>query len=512
MKTFAAIDVGSYQIGMKIFELSARNGLREIDHVRHRVDLGTDTYNTGKIAYERMDELCDILNGFNEIMLSYKVDAYQAYGTSAIRETKNTKIVLDQIRLRTGMDIQPLANAEQRFLDYKSIALRSDQFDRIIDKGTVIVDIGGGSTQVSIFSNARLIATVNLQLGILRIREKINLISPRLSEYEGLIEEMIDNELEVFRELYLGNLDIQNIIAVDDYLPYMVKRIREEGSENFVTGSQYMKFVDEMKTKSRQQMARELGIPEENSTLLMPSALIIQRLIEITGADRMWMPGVSLCDGIAYDYAQKHRIIKTAHDFDKDIISSAENILLRYHGSQMKSDILSMCALAVFDSMRKIHGLSRRERLLLELSARLRDIGRFVSISSPAESSYSIIMGTEIIGLSHLEMLILATVVLNSYETGTGYIDFKQEEFGEQTYLIVAKLSSILTLATGIYRSPSKIYTNVSASLRDKQLIITVDAEDDLIMEKRLFNEKTESFEEVFGIRPVLRRKARFTI
>lgn len=140
---FAAIDVGSYELAMKIFEFSRKNGMREIDHVRHRIDLGTDTYATGKVSYARMDELCRVLREFSDIMKSYKVEHYRVYGTSAIRETENTNIILDQIKIRTGMKIEILSNSEQRFLDYKSIASKGEFFNKIIDKGTAIVDIGG---------------------------------------------------------------------------------------------------------------------------------------------------------------------------------------------------------------------------------------------------------------------------------------------------------------------------------------------------------------------------------
>ena len=174
MKLFAAIDVGSYETGMKIFELSRKSGVKELDYVRRRVDLGTDSYNTGKISYERMDELCSVLNGFREIMASYKVESYRAYGTSAIRETENTKVVLDQIKLRTGLTVSSLSNSEQRFLDYKSVALRSLTFDDIIGSGTAFIDIGGGSTQVSLFDSSKLITTVNLRIGILRLRSSLN--------------------------------------------------------------------------------------------------------------------------------------------------------------------------------------------------------------------------------------------------------------------------------------------------------------------------------------------------
>lgn len=64
LKTFAAIDVGSYELAMKIFEFSPKTGMKEIDHIRHRLDLGNDTFAHGKISYEKVDELCCILREF----------------------------------------------------------------------------------------------------------------------------------------------------------------------------------------------------------------------------------------------------------------------------------------------------------------------------------------------------------------------------------------------------------------------------------------------------------------
>ena len=70
IKTFASIDVGSYELAMKIFEFNTKGKMREIDNIRYRIDLGTDTYATGKISYGRVDELCHILREFKQIMKS----------------------------------------------------------------------------------------------------------------------------------------------------------------------------------------------------------------------------------------------------------------------------------------------------------------------------------------------------------------------------------------------------------------------------------------------------------
>jgi exopolyphosphatase/guanosine-5'-triphosphate,3'-diphosphate pyrophosphatase len=169
-KTFAAIDVGSYEIAMKIFEISSKNGIKEIDHIRHKIELGTDSYLTGKLSNEKINELCRILNEFRQIMKSYKVDDYKAYGTSAIRETQNVFILLDQILTRTGIKIEVLSNSEQRFIDYKSVATKGREFQKIIEKSTAFIDIGGGSIQVSLFDADSLVTSQNIRPGVLRMR------------------------------------------------------------------------------------------------------------------------------------------------------------------------------------------------------------------------------------------------------------------------------------------------------------------------------------------------------
>ena len=514
MKLFAAIDVGSYEVGMKIFELSRKNGVKEIDYIRHRIDLGTDSYNTGKISYERMDELINVLKGFKDIMNSYRVDSYRAYGTSAIRETDNTKVILDQIRLRTSLLVAPLSNSEQRFLDYKSVALKSEDFHNIIDKGTAFVDIGGGSTQVSLFSSSKLSFTVNIKLGILRLKDTLNAMEPAKAGYERLLNEIVDNEIHTLRKLFLKKLDIENIIVVDDHLPFMFRKLTEgekgEGSGNSgssVTVADFLRYTEKLMKMSGEQVSKELSVPAESASLLISSAYIIKHMILASNAIRIYVPGVSLSDGIAYDYAEKNRIIKSDHDFEQDIISSVENISLRYKVGQNLKNHLSKSALAVFDGMRKHHGLDTRARLLLEIAAKLRDVGSFISLSSPEESAYSIIMGTEIIGLSHLEREMVALIVTFSNKSKITFEDVKEPEFDERSLLTVTKLTAILKLSSGMVRSHKRGYEAVKAQVKDKELLITVDTDDDITLEKGLFFEKADLFEEVFGIRPVLRKR-----
>ncbi|MCM1253862.1 MAG: HD domain-containing protein [Clostridium sp.] len=508
MKTFAAIDVGSYELSMKIFEVSRQNGLREIDCVRHRIDLGTDTFATGKISYARVDELCRVLREYREIMESYHADAYQAYGTSAIRETDNTIIILDQIEQRTGIKIEVLSNSEQRFLDYKSIASKGKVFNKVIEKETAILDIGGGSIQISLFVKDSLVTTQNLRLGILRLQDNMGHLNLKPSQYENIIDEFISSQFAVFKKLYLKDRKIENIIVVDDYISAVVERKMAKVADDCIEASEMDIFMEKIRSKSVIEAAKILDMPEENIPLLYISSVLLNRAVKVMGARMIWVPGVTLCDGIAYEYGEKSKIIKANHDFEQDIIACAQNISKRYMGSKRRSETLEHIALTIFDSMKKVHGLGKRERLLLQLATILHDCGKYISLMNLGECSYNIIMSTEMIGLSHLEREIVAnTVKYNHMDFDYYEVIGQTVHLDKEAYLKIAKLTAILKVANGLDRSHKQKFKDIKTTLQEEELIITIDTPVDITLEKGLFYRRAEFFEEVFSVTPVIKQK-----
>ncbi len=510
--TFAAIDVGSYDLEMKIFEISGKGGMKQVDDIRYRLDLGSDTYAEGKVSNSAVNELCGILKEFQNIMKAYKVNDYKAYGTSAVRETKNTKILLDQIRQRTGIRIDVLSNSEQRFMDYKSIASKTEDFNKIMEKGTAIVDIGGGSIQLSLFEKGNLTTTQNMRLGVLRLQERMNHLNAASSKMEGLIDEIATAQLSVFKKMYLKDCKIENIIVVDDYLSVILQDPAVTKDSPGVIGAQtYMDFLESVQSRTLSEIAGTLNIPRENAMLLFISAVLIKRIVKMMDASLLWAPGVTLCDGIAYEYAERHKICKVEHDFETDILSSAENISKRYMGSKKRAETLERIALTIFDSMKRIHGLQKRERLLLQLAARLHDCGKYISMVNLGQCSYHIIMSTEIIGLSHKEREIVANVVKYNHEPFVYYNEAgKKSLLDEDAYLVVAKLAAILRVANGLDRSHKQKFRDVRTVVKDGQLIIHVDTAADITLERGLFTKRADFFEEVYSIRPVIRQKKIF--
>ena len=226
------------------------------------------------------------------------------------------------------------------------------------------------------------------------------------------------------------------------------------------------------------------------------------------GADLLWAPGVSLCDGIAYEYGEQNKIFHAEHDFEADIITSAEHISKRYMGSKKRSETLEKIALTIFDSMKKVHGLGKRERLLLQLATLLHDCGKYISLVNLGECSYHIIMSSEIIGLSHREREIVANVVQYNH-LPFEYFDSwgSRTTLDAEAYLVIAKLSAILKVANGLDRSHKQKFKNVKTTLKERELMIQVDTAEDITLEKGLFTQRADFFEEVYNIRPIIKQK-----
>ncbi|MCM1568703.1 MAG: HD domain-containing protein [Roseburia sp.] len=514
VKTFAAIDVGSFELTMKIFEFSGKNNIREIDSVSRRLDLGSDTYAHGKISNEKIDELSRTLAEFRSVMNSYQVDDYRAYGTSAIRETRNTTILQDQIAQRTGVFIKVLSNSEQRFLDYKSVAAKGESFRKIIEEKTAIVDIGGGSIQISLFDNDTLVSTQNLRLGVLRLQEMLTHLNAGSHQTEELIDEMATAQLSVYKKLYLKEREIKNIIIIDDYISsWVLRRTEKEGRKSTIGAEDFEELMQILRTKNRTEAAKQLKVSEEKIPLVLISAILTHRIAKLMGASQIWVPGVSLCDGMAYEYAEEIKMFRGEHDFEKDIIACALNISKRYMGSRKRAETLENITTTIFDSMKKLHGMGKRERLYLQIAAMLHDCGKYISMINIGETSYDIIMATEIIGLSHGEREIVANIVKFNHSPFV-YNDFYRqtaEKMPEHTrYLTVAKLTAIMRLANSLDRSHKQKLKGLKASLQDNKLILTIDTQEDVALEKGFFGINADFFQEVFSVEPILKTKKIF--
>ncbi len=502
-KIFAAIDIGSFELELGIYEIISGKPIRKIDHIRHAIPLGVDTYRTGKISYRRVEEMCRVLGEFVRIAEGYRADCCRAYATSAMREAKNNRIVLDQIRVRTGLKVKIISNSEQRFLTYKAIAGKDAGFNRIIQKPTATVDIGFGGMQISLFDKDSLVFTQNLPLGVMRLRGFLSLLQTESREARSeLIKEVVDNELLPFRKMYLKDREIKNLIFTGGMMLYLSKGLVQGAQGEWITGKEFQEFQQSLENMGQSRLEDEFGVRPEYASLLFPSASLCNRILETTGAETIWIPGVCLLDGMAAEYGEETKLVKFKHDFSGDIIAAARNMAKRYKCHMPHIQALEEYALGIFDAMKRYHGLGRRERLLLQIAVNLHSCGKFISVRDSNERSYNIIMATEIIGLSHEERSVVANVVRYNQQA------FCYEEAGENS-MLVAKLVAILRLANSMDRSHKQKLAGAKITVRDGELVISSSFEGDMTLERAAFEQKLDFFEEIYGIRPVLKQKRR---
>ena len=506
-KLFAAIDVGSYEMTLKIFEISPGAGLKAIDTLKHRLALGSDSYTSKKISYRKMEELFKTLESFKAVMKEYGVNAYRAYGTSAFREIENADILLEQIRSRTGIELAVLSNSEQRFLDYKAAAAREKIFDKAIESGTAFVDVGGGSIQLSLFDDDTLVQTQSLKLGVLRLHERISEMRPRSSQTEELLDEMIGSQMRIYHKLYMKDREIKNLIIMDEYVsPRFKKAVENADEDGRASALSFIGFYERLLNLRDEEAAELLDLPEENVPLFRIAAGIFYRIINALGAVAVWAPGAEICDGIAYEYAQDKKLISLKHDFEEDILDSARMISRRYQGSLKHGEIVETAALCIFDALKGAHGMGERERLLLSLSCILHDCGKYINMMNVGECSFAVIENTEIIGLSHRERMMIAYAVKYLHVPFEYYDELPSvPDMDSRSYLTVAKLTAILRLANAFGKGKRDKIKKLKASLKEDTLIISVDARQELLYEKERFEKKTAFFEEVFGIHPVIK-------
>ena len=511
--TFAAIDIGSYNISMEIFEVR-RSGLTSLTTLQQRLLLGREAYDKHRISMESLNELTRILGDYANVMKEYGVSAYRACAKSAFRESGNSMLIMEHIKKKTGITVDVLSNSEQRFLSYKSIASKGEDFERTIETGTAIVDVGGGSIQLSLFDKDTLVTTTNLLLGSLRVSGRIAQLENQTAHPDVLIDQLIRKDILNFKRMYLKDRNIDTIILVGDYFTNLIFQNRADANK-FESREEFLGWYDKIVNMTAQEAAEFLGVGMEVAHAVLPTAVLYKRLIEVLGVKTVWLPGIQLTDGIAFDYGLSPKIIRSSHDVDRDILSAARNIMKRYAGNKPHTDKLLEVSDEIFRAVRKSNLLSDRDRLLLKVACCLHDCGKYVSLVDVAACSYNIIKSTEIIGLSERERMIIANVVRYNtvpldFRGNPAYEDSARDMLPEDL-IRVAKLTAILRLANGLDQSYLQKITEIRATRKEEKLIIEVVVKEDFTLEKGIFAENVTFFEDIFDVKPVLKIKKKIS-
>ena len=504
MKLFASIYIGTYETTLKVFEVVKQKGAKTIDVQKIQSDIIKDILSKGMILPETVDKLCRILNDMKRTIEGYKVDAFSVVAGPNIRQASNDLVVLEQIKMRTGFSPIVLSNSEQRFLGYQAVA-STENFDELISDSAVLVDVGGVSLQITLFSKGKIITTQHLSLGTVSINENLRKLGSTSGNSLEQTYEMMYKELDVFKTMFLRDIEPKYMILFGVQVNSITERISSFSSKSIKT-DEYLDCLNKINRQYIKRFDDSNDIYLDNENVIEPVVMLYKALAETLNPAMVFAPGVSVAEGMMYNHSYQKKWLVSKHDFDNDIITAAWSIAKRYGSYQPHLKALYRLSGEIFDAMKKYHGLTKRHRVLMECIAILHDCGKYISLAEASSCSYTIIMASEILGLTHKERELIASTVEFNRKPVEPY-DNMSDTFTQDEYLTILKLLAILKVANALDRSHKQKIKNVSMKVKDNELVINIEANSSLALEKGLFTKNASYFQKIFGIKPVLREK-----
>ena len=298
IKKYAAIDIGSNAVRLLVsyvLENGKKVKFKKVSLVRVPIRLGADVFVKGKVSARNKRRLLDAMMGFKYLLKAYEVEQYLGMATSAMREAENGKEIIEEIKAKTGLPIEIINGAKEA-----ELIATTDLEDLLdSDRTYLYVDVGGGSTEFSVFHKGKKMASKSFKLGTVRLLE--NLVN---KEMWHQAEKWVKAHTEKFGKVYLigsgGNIN---------KLFKMSGKVPGAPLSKVYLDAQY-KFLKSMRYNDR---IKELDLNPDRADVIIPAAKIYRRAMQWSGADKIYVPKIGLADGIVKYLYLKNQQRKSGH-------------------------------------------------------------------------------------------------------------------------------------------------------------------------------------------------------
>ena len=533
----AVIDIGSGAVRMQIAQVvrdaAAPEAMHYLENVSYPLSLGRDTFTTGKISFDKVDKACALIKNFLHLAKGYGVRAgnVRTVASTAIREAGNINYILDQIKIKTGVDVHVMDDLEEKRYIYKLLAHYSED---LLKKSAVIVYIGTGSIGVNLITDGKMPRTWNIRVGSLRMSELFGDLQDYTREFYRLMEEYLagftyklSDELPAgIKHFIVTGQDTDTIVALQAATPALqaatsgtygeglLSRL-EAGSD--VVASQWAAFdapvfdfprkdfeafYEKIKRKTPDRISADYNIDAEKAESILPAACIFHNLLACTDARAITASRMLPSDAVLFETLHPKRFAAIDKRFDQGTQLSAKELAKRHRANIPHGELVQSFAAMIFARLRKLHGLGKRDELLLDVAAYLHDIGESVNTLDHHKISHELIRRSDIVGLTQAEQEIVALICRN--HTGAPRLS---NSLPPEATVRISKLAAMLRLADAMDRSHTQKSARAEARFSENTLLITLFSEKSMALEQWAFRDKARFFEEVFGIKAELRVK-----
>lgn len=284
IKKYAAIDIGSNALRLLVANIIEEEGketqFSKSSLVRVPIRLGQDAFTVGEISEENTERMCDAMKAFKLLMKVHKVEKYLAFATSAMREAYNGKEVVELIKKKADIKIEIIDGKKEAAI------IASTDLHHLLktDKTYLYVDVGGGSTEFSLFSDAKMIVSKSFKIGTVRL---IN----------NMVCDIVWTEIEKWIKHHTENFDSVTLIGSGGNINKIFKMSGKQ-EDKPMSYSYLNTQYNALGALSYEQRVSNLGLNPDRADVIIPALKVYLNAMKWSGAKNIYVPKIGLSDGI----------------------------------------------------------------------------------------------------------------------------------------------------------------------------------------------------------------------
>jgi exopolyphosphatase/guanosine-5'-triphosphate,3'-diphosphate pyrophosphatase len=421
MPTFAAVDIGSNSCRLKIATVHMHR-LKTLHEDREVTRLGESVFQTGVISPEAMAATIRALKRFHKAVQLHVVDKVRVVATSAMRDARNAAAFTEWVKATTGWGVEVISGLEEGRLIHLGVVTHE-----VGARGRcLLIDLGGGSCEVTLSDGGRIKTMVTMPLGAVRLQEEFLQVDPPVKEDVARLKQFIDRELRR-AEKKLGTPRVGLVIATSGTAAALAeasghvrkgreaktlakKRLERVGSMTADTPD-VRKLADRLAKMNNAQREAVPGIGPRRSEIIVGGSLVYASLLERLGLKGFRYSPLGLRDGVLAQMLAEVDLRTSVHQkIENERWAGVLEVCKRYNIEQRSVEPVRQHVVELFDSLARVHELPEEYRLWLEAAAMMQDVGKFMNHQGHYRHTQYIIANSEIFGFSPEQRLIVSAL------------------------------------------------------------------------------------------------------
>jgi exopolyphosphatase/guanosine-5'-triphosphate,3'-diphosphate pyrophosphatase len=410
MPTFAAVDIGSNSVRLKIARLR-RGHLRAIHEDREVTRLGEGVFRSGFLTPESMAETVKVLRRFHRATQQIVTETVRVVATSALRDARNSQAFLEWVRSATGWTVEIISGLEEARLIHLGLVSSL----RVDPSPTLMMDLGGGSCELTVSARGQIRETVSLPLGAVRLTDEfLRHDPPRKGELKRL-QGFITREVNRIAPRVVA-ARVKNVIATSgtaDALATAASHLRKSRSRQrlIVTSAEMSRLANRLARLAVDGRRKIEGIGLRRAEIVVAGAMVYHELLDRCHLKGFRYSSLGLRDGLlAQMAAESDRSTRSGKQIESQRWDSITKAVAHY-GVDIKHALdVRESAMSLFSALRPVHGLAPEFREWLAAAAMLYEVGDYVNRNGHHRHTYYIISNSEILGYTPQERRLIAAI------------------------------------------------------------------------------------------------------